>query len=85
MEDNISETVALKIVRDIANGLVGMYSQNPPIAHRYIKIENVLIFGNTFKLCYFSSASTNVMVPQKETKETKRDKFVIYKRNTTFM
>ncbi len=31
MEDNISETVALKIVRDIANVLVCMQSQNPPI------------------------------------------------------
>ncbi len=84
-EGNISETAALKIVRDIANGLMGMHSQNPPIAHRDIKIENVLKFGNTFKLCDFGSASTDVMVPQKETKETKRDKFDIYERNTTFM
>ena len=84
-EGNISETTALKIVRDIANGLMGMHSQNPPIAHRDIKIENVLKFGNTFKLCDFGSASTDVMVPQKETKETKRDKFDIYERNTTFM
>ena len=84
-EDNISETTALKIIRDIANGLMGMHSQNPPIAHRDVKIENVLKFGNEFKLCDFGSASTDVMIPEKETKESRRDKFDIYERNTTFM
>ena len=84
-EGNISETTALKIIRDIASGLHGMHSQNPPIAHRDVKIENVLKFGNTFKLCDFGSTSTDVMIPEKETKESKRDKFDIYERNTTFM
>ena len=84
-EDNINEMTALKIIRDIANGLMGMHSQNPPIAHRDVKIENVLKFGNVFKLCDFGSASTDVMIPEKETKESKRDKFDIYERNTTFM
>ena len=84
-EENISESTALKIIRDIANGLMAMHSQNPPIAHRDIKIENVLKFGNTFKLCDFGSASTDTMMPEKETKDSKRDKFDIYERNTTFM
>ena len=84
-DDSISENTALKIIRDIANGLMGMHSKNPPIAHRDVKIENVLKFGNSFKLCDFGSASTDVMNPQNETKETKRDKFDIYERNTTFM
>ena len=44
-EGNISENTALKIIRDIASGLHGMHSQNPPIAHRDVKIENVLKFG----------------------------------------
>ena len=84
-EENISESTALKIIRDIANGLMAMHSQNPPIAHRDIKIENVLKFGNTFKLCDFGSASIDIMMPEKETKDSKRDKFDIYERNTTFM
>ena len=84
-EDSISETIALKIIRDIANGLMGMHCQNPPIAHRDVKIENVLKFGNTFKLCDFGSCSTDVMIPEKESKDSKRDKFDIYERNTTFM
>ena len=68
-EDNINEMTALKIIRDIANGLMGMHSKNPPIAHRDVKIENVLKFGNSFKLCDFGSASTDVMNPQNETKK----------------
>ena len=84
-EKNISESVALKIIRDIANGLMGMHTQVPPIAHRDVKIENILKFGKTFKLCDFGSASTDKMIPENETKESKRDKFDIFERNTTFM
>ena len=84
-EDNIPENIALDIIKNIANGLEGMHSQNPPIAHRDVKIENVLRFGKAFKLCDFGSASTDVLIPEKETKESKRDKFDIFERNTTFM
>ena len=83
--EDIPENVALNIIKNIANGLDGMHSQNPPIAHRDVKIENVLKFGNTFKLCDFGSASIDILIPEKETKESKRDKFDIFERNTTFM
>ena len=83
--DNIPENIAINIIKNIANGLEGMHSQFPPIAHRDVKIENVLRFGNSFKLCDFGSASTDTLIPEKETKESKRDKFDIFERNTTFM
>ena len=83
--DNIPENTALNIIKNIANGLEGMHSQSPPIAHRDVKIENVLRFGNSFKLCDFGSASTDTLIPEKETKESKRDKFDVFERNTTFM
>ena len=83
--DNIPENTALKIIKDIATGLEGMHTLFPPIAHRDVKIENVLRFGNIFKLCDFGSASSDTLIPEKETKESRRDKFDIFERNTTFM
>ena len=67
---NISEREALSIIKHIANGLFGMHSQNPPISHRDIKIENVLKCGNLYKLCDFGSASSEVMNPRNETKQS---------------
>ena len=84
-EENIKENIALNIIKNIANGLEGMHSLYPPIAHRDVKIENVLKFGNSFKLCDFGSASSDTLIPEKETKESKRDKFDVFERNTTFM
>ena len=82
---NISEREALSIIKHIANGLFGMHSQNPPISHRDIKIENVLKFGNSYKLCDFGSASSEVMNPRNETKQSLLEKFEVYERTTTFI
>jgi AP2-associated kinase len=82
---DITEKDALRIIKEISNGLYAMHSQKPPIAHRDIKIENVLKFGNNFKLCDFGSASTEVMIPQNESKQSLREKFDIYDKTTTFM
>ena len=84
-QGDIPEQEALKIIKDICSGLNTMHSKNPPIAHRDIKIENVLKFGNTYKLCDFGSASTDVLNPNNVSKQIIRDKFDIYERNTTFM
>ena len=85
MNSPISENEALHIIKQICLALYDMHNMNPPVAHRDIKVENVLKFGNVYKLCDFGSASSECVNPVNETKQSMRDKFDKYERCTTFI
>ncbi|KDP20398.1 hypothetical protein JCGZ_05281 [Jatropha curcas] len=54
------EKQVLSIFRDACNGVFAMHSQSPPIAHRDLKAENLLLGPDgLWKLCDFGSTSTN--------------------------
>ncbi|RZR99343.1 hypothetical protein BHM03_00028862 [Ensete ventricosum] len=54
------EKQILLIFRDVCNAIYAMHSQSPPIAHRDLKAENVLLApSGAWKLCDFGSTSTN--------------------------
>ncbi|CAL9083322.1 unnamed protein product [Musa textilis] len=54
------EKQVLLIFRDVCNAVHFMHSQSPPIAHRDLKAENVLLGPDgAWKLCDFGSTSTN--------------------------
>ncbi|RRT78511.1 hypothetical protein GW17_00032300 [Ensete ventricosum] len=54
------EKQILLIFRDVCNAIYAMHSQSPPVAHRDLKAENVLLApSGAWKLCDFGSTSTN--------------------------
>lgn len=54
------EKQILTIFRDVCNAVFAMHCHSPPIAHRDLKAENLLLGSDgLWKLCDFGSTSTN--------------------------
>lgn len=83
--DDIPEKNILYIIKEVVTGIYHMHSRNPPISHRDIKIENVLRFGNNFKLCDFGSASTFTLDPKSVEKSKVLEQFSKFEKITTAM
>ncbi|KAI9475386.1 MAG: kinase-like domain-containing protein [Benjaminiella poitrasii] len=58
LQQRLTEPEILKIFSDVAEALAYMHYCNPPVLHRDLKIENILILNDHhYKLCDFGSAS----------------------------
>ena len=82
---NSTEQEALKIIYDTSKGLDHMHSLETPIAHRDIKIENILKKGKNYKLCDFGSSSDLTIDPKKCDKNYLGEQFSSFDKFTTFM
>ena len=65
LHNRLRESEVLKIMSHVCQGVAAMHRQEPPLIHRDIKIENVLISENgDFKICDFGSVCNPVRVPR---------------------
>eukprot|EP01113_Clastostelium_recurvatum_P016618 TRINITY_DN1955_c0_g1_i2.p1 TRINITY_DN1955_c0_g1~~TRINITY_DN1955_c0_g1_i2.p1 ORF type:complete len:964 (+),score=205.72 TRINITY_DN1955_c0_g1_i2:94-2985(+) len=63
LSNRFSESEVVNMFYDICDGVCHMHSQDPPIAHRDLKVENVLIDSEAgkLKLCDFGSSTTRII------------------------
>ena len=57
----LTEPTIIKALDQISHAIKILHRQSPPIIHRDIKIENVLIKNGTYKLCDFGSCTSRVI------------------------
>jgi AP2-associated kinase len=84
----IKEEKALVIFKQILSAIYHIHSckiENKAIQHRDIKIENILKFGDSFKVCDFGSCSVETLDPNKVSKTEVKEHFSRFERNTTFI
>lgn len=69
LREQLSEPEILQIACDIGLGVASMHYLSPPLIHRDLKIENVLISADrVYKLCDFGSVS-NILQPPRNSAE----------------
>lgn len=73
------------VTKSIAKGLKSMHGHKPPIAHRDIKVENILMEDEHFKLADFGSCSTDTLDHANNNKNTISKKMELFEKYTTMM
>ena len=70
----LSELEVGKIFHDVVSAVVHLHSQDPPIAHRDLKVENVLhdTIHNSYKVCDFGSCTTKIIDCRKDLSKAER-------------
>ncbi|GAA5855438.1 hypothetical protein JCM8547_007829 [Rhodosporidiobolus lusitaniae] len=58
LQNRLTESEILKIFSDVVEAVAHMHYQNPPLIHRDLKVENILLTPpQTYKLCDFGSTT----------------------------
>lgn len=64
LQNRLTEPEIIKIISDVAQGVASLHYLKPPLLHRDLKVENILISASKgsskqFKLCDFGSAASS--------------------------
>ena len=81
----LNENQILYVIRDIAAGIRHMHTMKPPMAHRDIKVENILLENKKFKLCDFGSSTTETLDYNTASKSRMVELMEGFERFTTLM
>ncbi|KAJ1808476.1 Ark- serine/threonine protein kinase, partial [Coemansia sp. RSA 2598] len=60
---HLDEQTILHIFTDTCKAVAHMHYQQRPLLHRDLKVENILIGSDGYKLCDFGSATSNTIAP----------------------
>ena len=82
-DGKLSEAQIIHISIDICLGLSHMHKLG--IAHRDIKVENVLLGGKSFKLCDFGSTSRQILDPNNCSSQALEEAIEEFEKYTTMM
>ncbi|KAJ1991405.1 Ark- serine/threonine protein kinase [Coemansia spiralis] len=61
LSPGLDEPTILHIFCDVCKAVAHMHYQDPPLLHRDLKVENVLIAPSSYKLCDFGSATSKTI------------------------
>jgi cyclin G-associated kinase len=75
---------AARLMAQVAAGLRVLHAQTPPVAHRDIKLENILVTAeNACKLCDFGSAAVGAQSVKSQSERSTQEELI--EKNTTQM
>ncbi|KAJ2461429.1 Ark- serine/threonine protein kinase [Coemansia sp. RSA 2424] len=60
---SLDEATVLHIFSDACKAVAHMHYQQPPLLHRDLKVENILIAQSGYKLCDFGSTTADIVNP----------------------
>ena len=84
-KNKLIEEQIIYVLTHIARGLKLMHNHDPPISHRDIKVENILMEDQVFKLADFGSWSTDTLNYSKDSKKVIVEKMELFEKYTTMM
>ena len=79
----LGEAEAISVMREIVSGVKHMHQLG--IAHRDLKVENILYQNSKYKICDFGSASTDVLDYSTASKLQISKSLESYEKYTTLM